>query len=202
MNTGELWGFILAGLVLVGSPGPATLSLGAAGAAFGFRGTGFYLLGILAAAALILVGVAAGLLTAILSIPHAAVILGTVSFAYLVYLAYRIATAPLATGSREVAAAPGFMTGFGFNLSNPKAYAAFASLFAGFDLVPDDPFYAALAEILTCFSIIVIVDFVWIFAGSALRHHSHDSRKGRIINVSFALLLILSVVPAFFMSFS
>lgn len=202
MNTGELWGFILAGFALVGGPGPATLSLGAAGAAFGFRGARAYLLGILTAAVLILVGVAAGLLTAILSIPYAAIILGTVSFTYLVYLAYRIGTAPPAMGPRDVAVAPGFMTGFGLNISNPKAYAAFASLFAGFDLVPNEPFYAALAEILTCFSILVIVDFIWIYAGSALRHHFYDSRKGRIINVSFAMLLILSVVPAFFMSFS
>lgn len=200
MNTGELWGFILAGFVLVGSPGPATLSLGAAGAAFGFRGARVYLLGILAAAAIILVGVAAGLLAAILSIPHAAFVLGTVSFAYLVYLAYRIATAPMTTGAGKSAVAPGFVTGFGFNLSNPKAYAAFASLFAGFDLIPDAPFYAALAEIVVCFSILIVVDLIWIFAGSALRDHIHDPRKARFINVSFAILLILSVVPAFFMS--
>ena len=144
MGAAELWAFVAAGFALVGSPGPATLSLAAAGAAFDREAARVYLFGIVTGAALVILAVAAGTVTAILSVPYAGAALAAVSFAYLGYLAYRIATAPPVGTGR--AAAPGFMTGLVFNLSNPKAYAAFAALFAGFDLVPDAPLRATVLE--------------------------------------------------------
>ena len=196
MNAAELWAFMGAGIVLLSSPGPATLSLAAAGAAFDARDARIYLFGIMTGAALVIFGVAAGLLTAILSVPYAAPVLATISFAYLAYLAFRIATAPPANGLGNITAAPGFMTGLIFNLSNPKAYAAFAALFASFDLYPQTPFLSMVAEILICSGIVVVADIAWLLVGSALRRHLHDPKKSRILNVSFAVLLIVSVVPA------
>jgi threonine/homoserine/homoserine lactone efflux protein len=196
MVPGEVGAFIVAGFALVGSPGPATLSLAAAGAAFDIRAARIYLFGILAGASLVVIGVAAGLLTAILSVPYAANVLATVSFTYLIYLAYRIATAAPSGSSSGVVAAPGFMTGMVFNLSNPKAYAAFAALFAGFDLMPGVPLYATAVEVLICFAILIVADIVWLYAGSVLRRHLHDPRKSRVINIAFAILLIISVIPA------
>jgi threonine/homoserine/homoserine lactone efflux protein len=196
MVFGDLLAFVAAGFALVGSPGPATLSLAAAGAAFDRRAARLYLFGIISGAALVVVGVAAGLLTAILSVPHAATVLAAISFAYLAYLAFRIATAPPSGGAGNAAGAPGFMTGLVFNLSNPKAYAAFAALFAGYDLMPQAPLYTTAAEVLTCFAIIIVVDIAWLAVGSRLRRHLHDPKKSRVINVSFAVLLVASVVPA------
>ena len=194
MGAAELWAFVAAGFALVGSPGPATLSLAAAGAAFDREAARVYLFGIVTGAALVILAVAAGTVTAILSVPYAGAALAAVSFAYLGYLAYRIATAPPVGTGR--AAAPGFMTGLVFNLSNPKAYAAFAALFAGFDLVPDAPLRATVLETAICFAILIVADIAWLTAGGTLRRHLHDPRKSRAINIAFAVLLILSVVPA------
>ncbi len=196
MHFSEIMAFVAAGIVLVASPGPATLSLAAAGAAFDARDARIYLFGIMSGAALVILGVAAGLLTAILSVPYAATFLAIVSFAYLGYLAYRIATAPPVESKKRLSAAPGFMTGLVFNLSNPKAYAAFAALFAGFDLLPETPFLSTVVETSICFALVIVTDIAWILIGSALRRHLHDPRKSRAINVSFAILLILSVIPA------
>ncbi len=146
MHFSEIMAFVAAGIVLVASPGPATLSLAAAGAAFDARDARIYLFGIMSGAALVILGVAAGLLTAILSVPYAATFLAIVSFAYLGYLAYRIATAPPVESKKRLSAAPGFMTGLVFNLSNPKAYAACAALFAGFDLLTENPFLSTVVE--------------------------------------------------------
>ncbi len=195
MGAGELWAYIGAGFVLVGSPGPATLSLAAAGAAFDRQAARIYFFGIVTGAALVIFGVAGGLLTAILSVPHAAEVLGVISVVYLAYLAYRIATASPTGGVSGVRAAPGFMTGLVFNLSNPKAYAAFAALFAGFDLLPGTPLYATVVEVLICFVILIIADIAWLFVGSSLRRHLHDPRKCRVINLTFAALLLISVIP-------
>lgn len=195
MGFGEYWAFVAAGIALVASPGPATLSLAAAGAAFEAREARIYLFGIMSGAALVITGVAAGLLTAILSVPHAATVLAVISFAYLGYLAYRIAMAP-PVGS-DGAIAPGYLTGLVFNLSNPKAYAAFAALFAGFELVPGARLTSAVTEAAICYVIVVVADIAWILVGSVLRRHLHDPRKSRAINISFAVLLVLSVLPAF-----
>lgn len=192
----ELIAFILAGIALVASPGPATLSLAAAGAAFDGPQARTYLFGIMSGAALVIAGVAAGLLTAVLSVPYAATGLALVSFCYLGYLAYRISSAPPINSEGGISAAPGFVTGVIFNLSNPKAYAAFAALFAGFDLLPGAPFTATLLEAVICYAIVVLADIAWVLIGATLRRHLHDPRKSRIINVSFAVLLILSVIPA------
>ncbi len=196
MHFSEIMAFVAAGIVLVASPGPATLSLAAAGAAFDARDARIYLFGIMSGAALVILGVAAGLLTAILSVPYAATFLAIVSFAYLGYLSYRIATAPPIATKGRPSAAPGFMTGLVFNLSNPKAYAAFAALFAGFDLLPATPLLSTVVETSICFAIVVVADIAWILIGGALRRHLHDPNKSRAINVSFAILLILSVIPA------
>ena len=67
-----LLGFILAGLALTGSPGPATLSLAATGAAFGaWRGLG-YMAGIVAGVVVVMAIVASGLTGLMLALPGAA----------------------------------------------------------------------------------------------------------------------------------
>ena len=100
-------------------------------------------------AMLVVVGVAAGVLTAVLVVPLAARLLGVILRGYLGYVAFKIATAPPLNDTASPPRAPGFMAGFILNFSNPKAYAAFAALFSGFDLIPDEPVYATqLKELL------------------------------------------------------
>lgn len=200
MNYSELPGFIAAIFALTGSPGPATLSLAAAGAAYSFRDCRFYLLGITVGVLLVILGVAAGLVTAILAVPHAAKALAVISFAYLGYIAYKIAFAPPLGEADAVTRAPGFMAGLILNLTNPKAYAAFVALFSGFNLIPQAPFSSALVKALVCFAVICIVNPTWLLAGSALRRHLRDRRTSRLINIGFAVLLLLSVVAALMVS--
>ncbi len=200
MNYSELPGFIAAVFALTGSPGPATLSLAAAGAAYTFEDCRFYLLGITVGVVLVILGVADGLITAILAVPYAARVLAVISFAYLGYIAYKIAFAPPLGEADAVARAPGFMSGLILNLTNPKAYAAFAALFSGFELMPQAPVVSALVKGLICFAIICMVNPTWLFAGSALRRHLRDRRTSRLINISFAVLLLLSVVAALMVS--
>lgn len=193
-------GFIAAVIALTGSPGPATLSLAAAGAAYKFEDCRPYLLGIMAGVTLVILGVAAGLLTAVLAVPFAARLLAVVSFAYLGYIAYRIATAPPLGEADAGSRAPGFMAGLILNITNPKAYAAFAALFSGFNLMPQAPFYSAIIKALICLAILCIVNPTWLVAGSALRHRLQDRRTSRLINRGLAFLLLASVAAALMVS--
>lgn len=200
MNYSELPGFVAVAVALLGSPGPATLSLAAIGAAYELKLCLPYFLGIMAGVTLVIAGVAAGLLTAVLAMPYAAGVLSVISFAYLGFIAYKIATAPPVGDAVAVTDAPGFMAGMVLNLTNPKAYAAFAALFSGFELMPQAPAYSALVKALICFALLCIMNPAWMFAGSVLRRHLQDPRVSRMINIGFAVLLLASVAAAVWVS--
>ena len=192
----ELAAFLAAAFALLASPGPATLALAGAGAAFGFRTARRFLIGSLSGAALTVALVGSGVAAAMLAHPIVAPVLLALATAYLVFLAYRIATAPpLGTkpGRRRV---PAFMSGFVLSIANPKAYAAFATLFSGFVLRPDDVAGDTLLKGGLIAVLLLLIDTGWLFAGDTLRHVFHDPSVSRRINVTFAALLILSVALA------
>src|SRR5437764_3942687 len=90
-------GFVLAGLALAGSPGPATLSLAATGAAFGARRGLGYMTGIIIGMAVVMGIIATGVMGVLLALPGATPVIVAMAAAYFVYLAFRIATAPPVT---------------------------------------------------------------------------------------------------------
>jgi threonine/homoserine/homoserine lactone efflux protein len=190
-----LLAFVLAGVALTGSPGPATLSLAAAGAAFGARRGLAYLVGIVAGVLVVMAITATGVTGLVLALPGAAATLAGVVAAYVVYLAWRIATAPplaAAQGGRP----PSLAGGFCLALANPKAYAAMAALFSGFVLVGGRPAWDAGLKALILLAIMLVVDLAWLLAGAALARAVRRPRVARAINVSFAALLVASVALA------
>lgn len=101
------WGSIppllLISLAVMGSPGPATISLVAAGSVFGVRQSLKYLIGIIVGTTVVLVAVATGITAALVALPAIGSVLLGISAAYILWLAYQIATAPLL--SEQTAAA-------------------------------------------------------------------------------------------------
>jgi threonine/homoserine/homoserine lactone efflux protein len=188
----SLLGFILAGLALTGSPGPATLSLAATGAAFGAREGLGYMVGIVAGVIAVMALVASGLTGLMLALPGARPILAAIAATYIVWLAWRIATAP---PLREQARAqpPSILAGFVLALLNPKAYAAMAALFSGFVLISERPGLDAALKALVLVAIMIAVDLGWLVAGSALTRCFRAPTLNRAINVAFAVLLVASV---------
>ena len=113
-----------------GRPGPATISLTAAGSAYGVRRSLSYLAGIIAGTTAVLLAVATGITAALLALPAVRPVLLAAGAAYIVWLAYHIATAPplAADGSRSDA--PGLVGGALLGIANPKAWIAIAAVFA------------------------------------------------------------------------
>jgi threonine/homoserine/homoserine lactone efflux protein len=184
--------FILAGIALTGSPGPNTLGLAAASAAYGLRGTYALLAGAVVGVYAVILATAAGLTGLVLAQPGVAPVVGVLAAAYMLYLAYRIATAPPAAKMAD-GSAPGFGFGLFLGLGNPKAYAAMAALYSGFTLVASDPVADAVAKTAVLAPMIVAVDVVWLLVGSALTRASQRPAVHRAINVGFAVLLVASV---------
>ena len=87
--------FYMAALPLMGSPGPATLSLAAVGSTVGFTGGLRYYAGIVLGNFSVLLMVATGVTGIILAEPQLATAVSIVAAAYILYLAFKIATAPV-----------------------------------------------------------------------------------------------------------
>src|SRR5437867_11525202 len=91
---GSLGPLLLTSLAIMGSPGPATISLLGAGSAYGVRRCLPYLVGIIVGTTSVLVAVATGITAALLALPAVSSVLIWISVAYIVWLAYHLATAP------------------------------------------------------------------------------------------------------------
>jgi threonine/homoserine/homoserine lactone efflux protein len=191
-----LFGFTMAGLALAGSPGPATLSLAAAGAAFGARRGLGYMVGQNSGLVALMGVTASGMVGLLLAVPGATPAVLAASVAYFAYLAFRIATAPPLTANAAEDRQPTFHAGVFLSLVNPKGYAAMAALFSGFVLVKERIAFDIAVKTAVLVAIIVAVDIAWLVTGAALTRFFRDPRTNRIINVSFAVLLIASVAAA------
>ncbi len=191
-----LLGFVLAGFALAGSPGPATLSLAAAGAAFGARRGLGYMTGIVVGMVAVMGITATGVVGVVLALPGATPVVVATAAAYFVYLAFRIAMAPPLAESARQGRRPSFGGGAFLSLVNPKGYAAMAALFSGFVLVRERLALDVAAKAIVLAAIITAVNLAWLFAGAALTRFFREPRTNRIINVTFAVLLVASVAFA------
>ncbi len=189
-------GFLLAGIALAGSPGPATLSLAAAGAAFGARRVAGYLVGIGVGMVAVMAITASGLMGLLLALPGATPVVTAAAALYFIWLAWRIASAPPLTEQAGERRPPSFMGGFGLSLINPKGYAAMAALFSSFMLVRERIAVDVALKIGVLTLVITAVNVLWLFSGAMLTRFFRDPRTNRIVNATFAVLLLASVVLA------
>ncbi|WP_421916104.1 LysE family translocator [Mesorhizobium sp.] len=188
----QLLGLVLMATVVMGSPGPATISVTAVGAAFGLRGSLAYVSGIVLGTVAVLMVVATGLVAVLVSVPKLAPILAVASASYILYLAFRIATAPPLAANDDQAARPTFPAGFLLAIANPKAYVAIAAVFAGAGGLGVELKLAVLALM------IVAIHAVWLLAGTACARFLRQPVASRIINLVFAATLVLTTALATF----
>ena len=188
--------FLLAAVALAGSPGPATLSLTATGAAFGARRGAAYLAGIVIGMVAVMAIVASGLVGLLLAVPGATPVVTVLAAGYFLYLAWRIATAPPLAADAAERRTPTFAGGLLLSLINPKGYAAMAALFSSFVLVHERLALDVAAKMAVLVLIITAVNVAWLLAGAALTRFFRQPRTNRAINVAFAVLLVASVALA------
>ncbi|MDR3537972.1 MAG: LysE family transporter, partial [Acetobacteraceae bacterium] len=181
---------IVASAVIMGSPGPSTISATAVGAAFGFWRSLRYVSGLIAGTIGVLLAVAVGVVAFVLAIPHGARVLEGVAIAYIVVLAFRIAMAPPLDSQARPAVAPGFAGGFLLAIANPKAYLAIAAVFAGSTILAENHGLDAVVKTACLGIMIVVIHLGWLSAGASLSRVLHDPVSSRLVNVSLAVLLV------------
>ncbi len=195
LGAGSVVPLVLTSLAIMGSPGPATISLTAAGAAFGVRRSMGYLLGIVAGTAIVLAAVATGVTAVLLSIPAVRPVLLGISAAYIVWLAYHLARTPPQSAQSPDADPPSLLGGTLLGVANPKAWVAIAAVFASARLAEGAAVDAA-AKACVLVAMIVVINTAWLVVGASFAAVLRDPRRSRIVNVSLAGLLLAATALA------
>jgi threonine/homoserine/homoserine lactone efflux protein len=186
---GSVGTLVLISLAIMGSPGPATISLVAAGSVRGTRRSFPFLIGIIAGTTLVLLAVATGITATVLAVPAIGSVLIWISVAYILWLAYRIATAPplseLTRASNAFSLAGGAILG----VANPKAWVAIAAVFASAHL-GDAPANDAAAKIVVLTVMIIVICATWLVAGRSIAPLLRDPRRARLVNAALAVGLV------------
>lgn len=192
---GSVGPLVLMSLAIMGSPGPATISLVAAGSVRGVRRSFPYLFGIIAGTTLVLVAVATGITGALLAVPAVGYVLVRVSAGYILWLAYRIATAPPLPNPTGAPDAFSLMGGALLGIANPKAWVAIAAVFASAHLA-DSPTTDAVAKIAVLTVMIILICTTWLSAGRSMAPVLRDPLRARLVNAALAVGLVASTALA------
>jgi threonine/homoserine/homoserine lactone efflux protein len=179
----------------MGTPGPATISLTAAGSTYGVRRSLGYLAGIVAGTWAVLAAVASGITAALLTVPAVRPALIVVGAVYIVWLAYHIATAPVLSERAAAVQAPAAAAGALLGVANPKAWVAIAAVFASARLSSSAAADAA-AKVAVLAALIVVINATWLAAGASLAPVLRDPRRARILNPALAAVLVAAAVLA------
>lgn len=187
---------VLTALIVMGSPGPANIGATASATAFGLRRSLPYLVGSILGTTVVLIAVAVGLASILLATPRLGPALLALSVGYLIYLAYKIATAqPLAVHEAR-AQAPAWTSGFIVAVANPKAYAALGTVFTGTTLDLPTEALETLVKALILAVLVVLIHLGWAVAGASFSAALRRPRISRILNLVLAAALLASTIPA------
>ena len=172
------------------TPGPHNMMLLASGVNFGIRRTVPHMLGIAAGFTAMLLVVGLGLGALVTAVPAVLVVLKVASAAYMLWLAWRLAT----SGSFGTGTGPArpmtFVEAAGFQWINPKAWAM--ALTATSVYTQPDAFYLSVVIVALVFGAINLPSVgVWAAFGVGLRGFLAVPARLRVFNVAMAV----SVVP-------
>ena len=185
--------FALFAAVATGTPGPNNLMVMASGANFGLRRTFPHILGIALGFGLMIVLVALGMGRVFAALPWLETVLLVLSAVFLLYLAWKIATAapPVEADSPEGRPLT-FFQAAGFQWVNPKAWAMALTTVSVY-ILPDQALLAGMVFAAVSLPLVS----VWTVAGEAIGRLLRTPRALRCFNIAMAALLIGTMIPAF-----
>ncbi len=195
MELDLFWPFVLFAVVTLWTPGPNNTMLMASGLNFGFRRALPHLWGVTLGFAVMVLAVGLGLGAVFEAYPVAYTALKYGGAAYLLYLAWHIATADGMEANGAGAARPiSFMEAAAFQWFNPKGWVMAVGAVSTYAAVAAFPanvlLMASLFAVLGTFS-----SATWLGFGTALRRLLAHPRAVRTANVIMALLLVASLWP-------
>lgn len=175
------------------TPGPNTMMLMASGVNFGFRRTMPHMSGIVIGFAAMILSVGLGLAGLFQAEPRANLAMKALSVIYMLWLAWKIATAAPPRAGAAAGRPFSFWQAAAFQWVNPKAWAIATT--GAIAYAPGQQM-VAMAWVAAVFALVGVPAVVlWAGLGHRLRAFLSDLRRLRIFNVTMAVLLVLSIWP-------
>lgn len=190
------WALLIFTVVMSVTPGPNTMMLLASGVNFGFRATVPHMTGITLGFGAMTAVVGLGLGELFKLYPMIYTLLGIAGAVYMLFLAWKIATATAVGESRSAGRPMTFLQAAAFQWVNPKAWVMVITAFTAYS-IPDAHLASVVLLTLTFMAIGVPACVVWILFGTGLRRWLENPKRLRVFNITMAVLLVLSLIPAF-----
>jgi threonine/homoserine/homoserine lactone efflux protein len=187
--------FVIFGIIAAVTPGPNNVMLTTTGLNFGVRRGMPHLLGICIGfpVMLALIGLGFGALFQLYPLLHE--VIKVVGIVYLLYLAWKIASAKGGPDDKSPTRPINFWQSAAFQWINPKAWVMGSSALAAYTSL-DDNFFLQVAIICVSFAVITFpCAGAWLVFGAGLQRFLRDPVHRRTFNIVMALLLIASIVP-------
>ena len=186
----------LAGFAFAASitPGPNNLMLMASGANFGLRRTLPHMLGVSLGHGFMVFVIGLGLLELFDRLPWLRLALTAVCSAYLLWLAWKIATAAPPPEAQAEGRPLTFFQAAAFQWVNPKAI--YMAITAQTSYAPSGGGWWPAAAVALIFAAVNLPSVsVWAWMGVQLKRLLGRGRKLRLFNAAMALLLVATLVP-------
>jgi threonine/homoserine/homoserine lactone efflux protein len=175
------------------TPGPNNVMLLASGVNFGFRRTVPHMAGVALGHALMVFLVGIGLMGVFIGYPPAQTALKVVSTVYMLWLAWKIATAAPPAGAQSTGRPLNFLQAAAFQWVNPKAW--IISLGAITLYAPGQEWGAVAWVAFGFLCVGWTTTVIWTGLGLGLRRFLQRPKALRAFNFTMAGLLVASLVP-------
>ena len=179
------------------TPGPNNAMIMASGLNYGIRRSMPHYLGIVLGFPTMVLAVGMGIAQLFELYPVMHLVLKIAGAAYLSYLAYKIATAPVSETSVSEGKPFTFIQAAAFQWVNPKAWVLAVGATVTYTTLGE----GYVLQVITIGLIFMIFGapciMLWLWGGASLKTLMRNPGTVRIFNISMALLLIGSLVPVF-----
>jgi threonine/homoserine/homoserine lactone efflux protein len=195
MTPEQIAAFFVFALVAAITPGPSNVLLAATGMQAGLLRGLPCLFGVSAGMGAMMFLAAYGLGALVLQHPQVMQVVRWLGAAFLLWLAWKIASAPVGNNTAEVPHVTGFFGAALLQWVNPKAWLVSAGAVATY--LPgeaDSTLLRAAVFALVFVSAALPSGFVWLVFGAAAQRFLRDPRRQRGFNVAMGLALAASVV--------
>lgn len=179
------------------TPGPNNMISAASGAAFGFRRTLPQIWGVALGFPVMVLAIGFGLGGVFTAVPPLHMILKIIGAAYLLYLAWKIASAAGPHGSAPIAQPMTLLQSALFQWVNPKAWTIALGVVPAFTTIGGN-FTAEVLLIALVMGIVTLPALaLWAGFGVVLARTLSNDRQRRVVNLTMAALVAASVVMLF-----
>jgi threonine/homoserine/homoserine lactone efflux protein len=177
------------------TPGPNNILVASSGVNFGFRATIPHILGITFGFPLLNLLVGLGLAKVFIAIPSVHLAFKYISIVYLVYLAWRIATASEVKAANGASKPLTFLHAVAFQWVNVKAWITTISAVTTYTVVDSTLPWQISAIAAMSIGVSFASASCWTLFGHFLRTYLHTDSHRRWFNYSMAALLLVSIIP-------